>query len=160
VGAFVSYRKDASDDLLVTLQPVNRDEGLPHVWRLDGVSEYPAEKEEHILLEELAAETARQIESFEFPGSGPLSSLVYDCSRMLQIEAAIGDPPAALRSCALAKEKLLKWSRCAETDQDCDAAASRPLVRMIDKRLAEALQTDTYRKYANTACCVTKSPKD
>jgi len=35
---------------------------------------------------------------------------------MLQVEAALGDPAAALRCCGLAKEKLPKWSGCAKRE--------------------------------------------
>ena len=42
--SLASYRKNADGDLLVSLWPSNRNEGLPRIWRHDGVGEYPAPK--------------------------------------------------------------------------------------------------------------------
>jgi len=159
-GSSFSYRSDENGDVLVYIQPVNRDEGLPHVIRLDGVIPALAAKEEHLLLQELADDTAHQIETFQLPNPRPLTSLVYDCSRMLQIEAALGDPSAALRSCGLAREKLLKWTACGKGVPDCESADANPIARMLDKRVKQALETDTYRKFANSVCCEPKFAKD
>jgi hypothetical protein len=147
-GSSFSYRNDENGDLLILIQPVNQDEGLPQVVRIDGVSPSPSEKGERPLLQDLAAETAHQIETYQLPSPHSLTSLGYDCSRMLQIEAALGDPQAALRSCGLAKEKLVKWSACCKSVPGCDSAYANPVVRILDKRVKVALETDTYRKFA------------
>jgi hypothetical protein len=52
------------------------------------------------------------VESFQDNGASPPLTLVYDCSRILQAEASVGNLVAALRTCGLAREKPLKRSFC------------------------------------------------
>src|SRR5216683_5770483 len=110
--SLASCRKNADGDLLVTLWPSNRNEGLPRIWRHDGVSEYPAPKEESALLETVAKDAVSDVEFFQDNGATPPLTMVYDCSRILQAEASVGNLVAALRTCGLAREKLLKRSFC------------------------------------------------
>jgi hypothetical protein len=101
--SLASYRKNADGDLLVTLWPSNRNEGLPRIWRHDGIGEYPAPKEERALLETVAKDAASDVESFQDNGASPPLTLVYDCSRILQAEASVGNLVAALRTCGPGK---------------------------------------------------------
>jgi hypothetical protein len=89
-----------------------KDEGLPRIWRHDGIGEYPAPKEESSLLETVEKDAGSDVESFQDNGASPPLTLVYDCSRILQAEASLGNLVAALRTCGLAREKLLKRSFC------------------------------------------------
>ena len=103
--SLASCRKNADGDLLVTLWPSNRNEGLPRIWRHDGVSEYPAPKEESALLETVAKDAVSDVEFFQDNGATPPLTMVYDCSRILQAEASVGNLVAALRTCGLARGK-------------------------------------------------------
>jgi hypothetical protein len=89
--------------------------------------------------------------------SSPLA-LVYDCSRILQAEASVGNLVAALRTCGLAREKLLKRSLCDSAKDDCGNASTDPIIRMLDKRLEDARKTDTYRKLASEEIEVSTAP--
>jgi len=91
--------------MLATLWPSSRNEGLPRSWRHDGVGEYPAPKEESALLETVAKDAVRDVQSFQDNGASPPLTLVYDCSRILQAEASVGNLVAALRTCGLARGK-------------------------------------------------------
>jgi hypothetical protein len=153
-----SYRKNADGDLLVTLWPSNRNEGLPRIWRHDGVGEYPAPKEESALLETVAKDAVSDVESFQDNGASPPLSLVYDCSRILQAEASVGNLVAALRTCGLAREKLLKRSFCDSAKDSCGNASTDPIIRMLDRRLEDAKKTDIYRRLASEQFKVSTPP--
>ena len=103
--SLASYRKHADGDLLATLCPSNRNEGLPRIWRHDGVGEYPAPKQGSALLETVAKDAVSDVESFQENGASPPLTLVHDCSRILQAEASVGNLAAALRTCGLARKK-------------------------------------------------------
>ena len=155
VGA---YRNNADGDLLVTLWPSNRNEGLPRIWGHDGVGEYPAPKEESALLETVAKDAVSDVESFQDNGASPPLTLVDDCSRILQAEASVGNLVAALRTCGLACEKLLKRSFCDSAKDDCGNASTDPIIRMSDRRLEDAKKTEVFRRLASEEFKVSAAP--
>jgi hypothetical protein len=101
------------------------------------------------LLETVAKDVASDVESFQDSGASPPLNLVYDCSRILQAEVSVGNLVAALRTCNLAREKLLKRSFCDSAKDDCGNGSTDPIIRMLDRRLEDAKKTDTYRKLAS-----------
>lgn len=153
--SLASYRKSSDGDLLVTLWPSNCNGGLPRVWRHDGVGEYPAPKEESALLETVAKDAESDVESFQDNGASPPLTLVYDCSRILQAEASVGNLVAALRTCGWAREKLLKRDSAKD---DCGKASTDAIIRMLDRRLADAKKTDIYRRLASEEFMVSTEP--
>ena len=97
----------------------------------------------------MAKDAASDVESFQDSGAFPPLNLVYDCSRILQAEASVGNLGAALRTCNLAREMLLKRSFCDSAKDDCGNGSTDPILRMLDRRLEDAKKTDTYHKLAS-----------
>jgi hypothetical protein len=110
------------------------------------------------LLETVAKDAVSDVESFQDNGSSPPLTLVYDCSRILQAEASVGNLVAALRTCGLAREKLLKRSFCDSAKDECGNASTNPIIRMLDRRLADAKRTDIYRRLASEGFKVSTAP--
>jgi hypothetical protein len=92
------------------------------------------------------------------PWPSPPLTLVYDCSRILQAEASVGNLVAALRTCGLAREKLLKRSFCDSAKDDCGNASTDPIIQMLDRRLEDAKNTDIYRRLASEEVKVSTAP--
>ena len=110
------------------------------------------------MLETVAKDAVSDAESFQDDGASPPLTLVYDCSRILQAEASVGNLVAALRTCGLAREKLLKRSFCDSTKDGCGNASTGPIIRMLDRRLEDAEKTDIYRRLASEEFRVSTAP--
>jgi hypothetical protein len=98
------------------------------------------------------------VESFQDNGASPSLALVYDCSRILQAEASVGNLVAALRTCGLAREKLLKRSFCDSAKDNHGKESTDPIIRMLDRRLEDAKKTDICRRLASEEFKVSTAP--
>lgn len=110
------------------------------------------------MLETVAKDVVSDVESFQDNGASLPFTLVYDCSQILQAEASAGNLVGALRTCGLAREKLLKRSFCDSAKDDCGNASTDPIIRMLDRRLEDAKKTDIYRRLASEEFKVSSAP--
>jgi hypothetical protein len=106
----------------------------------------------------VAKDAVSDVESFQDNGASPPLTLVYDCSRILQAEASVGNLLAALGTCGLAREKLLKRSFCDSAKDDCGNASTDPIIRMLGRRLEDLKKTDIYRRLASEEVKVSTAP--
>jgi hypothetical protein len=110
------------------------------------------------LLETVAKDAVSDVESFQENGASPPLTLVYDCSRILQAEASVGNLAAALRTCGLARKKLLKRSSCDSAKDDCGKPSTDPIIQMLDRRLEDAKKTVIYCRLASEEFKVSTVP--